>query len=92
MVFFPISFMENYCRREGTLCAHNISRIHMAFNTNAWGLNESLLPLLLITLLQGRGLPQLSAHYHSGPELEPILQIRKIRSRKGHTMPQVSKA
>ena len=84
--------MENYCWREGTLCAPNISRIHMAFNTNTWGLDESLLPLLLIMLLQGRGLPQLSAHYHSGPELEPILQIRKIRSRKGHTMPQVSKA
>ena len=56
-----------------------------------WGLSESLLPLLLLTLLQGRGLPQLSAHYHPGPELEPILQIRKIRFRKGHSCPKSQK-
>lgn len=30
MVFFPVFIMENYCRREGTLCAPNISRVCVA--------------------------------------------------------------
>lgn len=35
--FFPVSIMENYCQREGTLCAPNISRIHMALEQATGG-------------------------------------------------------
>ena len=29
VVFFPMSIMEKYCQKEGTVCASNISRVHV---------------------------------------------------------------
>lgn len=45
-VFFPISVMENYCQREGTLCAPHISRV---CNSLLGGLPTTF----MLTVLQG---------------------------------------
>lgn len=75
-VFFPTSVMENYCQKEGTLCAPNISRVCnllLGGRVDKYTGHRWLPTTFILTMVQGRSKSeQLGPHDHQAANYNPL--------------------